>query len=272
MTTYHTFNQWHTGDNLIHLHWLRSQAIAHPDDQFVHACDPAQHFQLQEVIQDLPNIRLAGEIQQGSIDAWKCQGAQGQTPTGWRVPGYFNRHPLKLDWVRFHIDWFRHLAKQMGLESKFAEAKDFLFDYPYLHDDKGRAGTMEFDVLVINSRPASGQLAAYTRMDYFDGLIGQLIAKGYKVACTQPSNVPKVVCTQVHHLTCSDIGHLAIRCKGIIGVSTGPMWPCENVFALEKVKFRIIFLDREKVELPGNRWHVQTIGQAIDLLKKGGII
>lgn len=271
--THYTKNVWHLGDQLVHLHFLRSQAIAHPDHNFIHTCDPAQHFQLIQLIDDLPNIRLSDQFHQGSIDAWINQGAERMDNQGrWQKPGFLDSHKHKWEWSTFTLDWFRHLAGQMGLESKFKTSDDLLFDCPRLMDETGRAGSMAFDFLVGNSRPGSGQLASFRDNFCFDPLIELLVRKGYKVACTQPSRVKGAICTQVHHLTVLDIGRLSLRTPNIVSVSTGIDWLTRNIWNRETVKTRITLLDRVR-ELPGGKdIYVSSVLEAQMKLKEHGLI
>ena len=94
---YHTFNEWHLGDNLVHLHFLRRLAVEHPDCEFVHACRAEYHEQLKPVVWPLANMKIAplkGRNPNG-IDAWRNHGAW--SPRG----AYGNQSPLRLDWVEF---------------------------------------------------------------------------------------------------------------------------------------------------------------------------
>ena len=54
---YHTFNEWHLGDNLVHLNFLRRLAVEHPDFQFIHACRIDYHEPLKPVVWPLTNLR-----------------------------------------------------------------------------------------------------------------------------------------------------------------------------------------------------------------------
>ena len=75
--THHSYNEFHLGDNLIHLHFLRKLALKYPDEFFVHAVQPCHLLQLGEAIEDVPNIRLdpLENKAAGSVNVWKNAGA-----------------------------------------------------------------------------------------------------------------------------------------------------------------------------------------------------
>lgn len=262
---------WHYGDNLIHLNFLRRLAVLHQDIRFVHYCDPNQHAQLRPVIEDIPNIRLSADaLPPGAVNAWINFGAN-HGPGGWDGKGFLDRHPMRWDYVQFHLDFFDGLAKRMGgFESPIKTPFDMLFDCPCIQ--KSHASNLDFDVLVINSRPGSGQLRCYTHPYCMDLLIDRLARKGHRIAATAPTNVPGVFQTAAHNLTLVDIANLSLRTPYIVGVSTGPLWLTHSTFNLNTVKYRVVLLERQRVHLPGNGCHAENIDAAVEILQKQGII
>ena len=262
---------WHYGDNLIHLNFLRRLAKQHPDISFVHYCDPNQHAQLLPVILDLGNIALSGgPLPPDAIDAWINTGASHRNPGGWDGKGRFDNHQHRWDYVAYYLDFFDHLAKQMGLENPVKTPMDMLFDFPALKES--RVSNLNFDILVINSRPASGQLRWYNDPFCMDHLINRLQHKGHKVACTQETRVPDVYCTAKDRLSLVDIGNLSLRTTYIVAVSTGPIWLTHNIWNLDSVKYRIVLLERQRVHFPGNGCHVETLDDAARKLQELGIL
>ena len=265
--TVNTYCQWHFGDNLVHLNFLRKQAIAHPDILFVHYCDPKQHQQLAEVISDLPNLKVCGEeIPKDAIDAWINTGAKHMGPNGWDQKGYLDTHKHRWDWVNFHLNWFARLSKLMQLENPVKTPMDLLFDVPNIH--KSKAGGKDFDFLIINSKPASGQLPSFH--DFcFDQLIFRVRGRGYSVACTQNTHIQGCFVTSQNQYSLLDIGNLSLRVKYIVGVSTGPIWLCSNIWNVESVKYRIVIHGQPmRVHLPGHGCHVSSVDQAIQKLQE----
>ena len=266
-----TWNAWGYGDQLLHLNFLRRLGIRHPDIQFNHHCAPQQHAQLRPVIEDVGNIRLTGDaLPPGAINAWIARGSS-HGPGGWDGQGFFDKHKHRWDYVQFYLDWFNVLTSEMGLgESPIKTPFDMLFDCPCIQ--KSHASNMDFDVLVINSRPTSGQLRCFTHPYCMDHLIDRLARKGYRVAATAPTNVLGVFQTAAHNLTLVDIANLSLRTPYIVGVSTGPLWLTHSTFNLNTVKYRVVLLERQRVHLPGNGCHAENIDAAVEILQKQGII
>ncbi len=265
-----SYNQFHLGDNLIHLHFLRHLALRNPGHHFVHAVHCCYMEQLAPVIEDVPAVRLVDlekiPRDEWGRNVWKNAGATvtrgGQVEN--YVAGYWEQHHLRDHYAPFYLVWFGVLAEEMGLQSPFREPADLLFDYPAITRRSAavnrflnRSAYNQFDFLVVNSQPSSGQLSAYNSTEYLTPLISDLAAR-YKVVCTQKPGCCNAECTTDDHLTLTDIGNLSLRCKYLIMVSTGPSWPTFNVWNRDSVRLRILLLDREQVDYAPNMIQVST--------------
>jgi len=254
MDVIHTHCDYHLGDSLIHLNFLRRVAQNHPEKRFIHAAHGVLLPQLAELVADVPNLSLRplDLRENGSFDAWKA-----------RKGGFYN-DPERNNWVLYHLQHFERLAADMGIENPVKSPRDLLFDYPALEN-----GTIEpFDVLLINSMPFSGQLPGI-KPEHFDELIGRLMDSGYSVVATAKSSY-SLPCTQPHSVTA--IGSMSMACKYIIGVATGPMWPTFNVWNFDTVQCRLILLEPERIHLTPNTEHAAGISQAIEILEARGIL
>lgn len=237
--SHYTYNEFHLGDNIVHLHFLRAIAEAHPEHCFIHAVHECHIKQLDEVIDDVGNILLITLEQRDKYAPPHCW------HNTWKnADNFWERHPLRHDWVGFHLSWFAYLSHKMGLRCPMNDAKDFLFDYPALLAEGHRETEhltpalspsdaereKEFDFLIINSQPCSGQLKPYDGPYYFEPLVMALLAKGYRVLTTDP--VPGVTggSTRGLGLSITGVGTISRRCKHIIAVATGPLWPCLNIW------------------------------------------
>lgn len=274
-----TYCEFHLGDNLNHLHFLRALTRQNPHHIFMHAAHECHLSQLDEVVEDLRDIKLISldgrEISDLGLNAWKNAG------------GFFQDHPRRNDYYEFHLEWYRHLAGLMGLASPFEKIEDMLFDYPALMKDpffpaaeniRDRENAeMEWDFLVVNSRPCSGQLMAYDSVDYFDPLLEELVAKGYRLLVTQPTKVGpenKVNCTQTTFgWSVSEIGAASRRCKHHVMVSTGPSWPPLNKwnYPAPEGHLRMLFLAGERLNLPG-LIHVPDLASCRAVLAERGLL
>jgi hypothetical protein len=262
---HHTYNEWHLGDNATHLHFLRKLAIQHPDQHFVHAVRPALIPQLSEIVEDVPNIELIpfADRPKDSVNAWRNVGYL--TPTG----GYWDNHPTKNQWAPFHVDWFAHLAEQMGLKSPIATTEDLLFDYPAIQ--KKTPLSQKWSVLLVNSTPASNQYPDYDGPAYFDPIIAALQANGHTVCCTQPTKTG-IPCTSEAGLSITGIGNLSLTADHLIMISTGPSWPTFNIWNRDTVKLRIICLDNKEVIELSDSIQVRTRQQIMTLLQSRKLI
>lgn len=243
MITHYSFCEYHLGDQIVHLNFLRKLATANPQHRFCHFMHDCYMAQMSDVVCDIPTIELhsledllRGEdvnvLGPGYRNVWK--NADG---------GYWERHPLRNDYSNFYVAFFAKLASEMGLESPIKQPSDLLFDYPKLLEPAWPGE--EFDYLVINSRPCSGQFMAYDKLLYFDPLIEKLVKAGKRVVVTQDTSVCEAWVTSRNwrhdrpELSITQIGNLSLRCKNIIAVATSPMFPCMNAWQNPEKRFVI---------------------------------
>ena len=140
-----TYNEYHLGDQLHHLNFLRRVCEFNPGTEAIHYCKQEYHPQLLPLCEDLP-ITLQDLPHRGdAINAWI--GADG----------YFYRSPLNKNWVAFHLDWFSYFSDKLGVMNPMQHPDAFLFNYPALAKKKYPS----YDVLIVNSVPMSGQLPDY---------------------------------------------------------------------------------------------------------------
>jgi hypothetical protein len=217
-----TYNEYHLGDNLIHLNYLRRACKENPHQEFIHHCNPAYHAQLTPLCEDVPITLGDLYVTPGAVHAWIGHA------------NYFYEHSHRRDWLRFHLDWFVRLSSILEIENPMACREDFLFDYPAL----GAPLHYEFDYLLINSVPASGQLPDYTPQ-FFQNMVLNLTNEGHKVITTAPTGMTP--CTLDHHFTVTDIGVLSKSVSHIIAVDTGPLWTTFNKANQNKVLSRTIY-------------------------------
>ncbi len=258
-----THNAYHLGDQIVHLNFLRKVALANPDRQFVHAAQWQYLKQLQDVVADVPNIKLTDynyTTPSDSINAWRGDNQ------------FWYSHPDRLDFVKFHVEaWFPFLADRMGVENPIKCAKDMLFDYPAIAASPGLLNHPPFDVLLINSAPGSGQFTGFNEWEL--GKLGCDIAeKGFSVISTAPTPSSKIPCTADQNLSVTQIGHLSLHCHTIVMVSTGPSWPTFSIWNQKSIKLRVILLDSERVHLSPNTMHCARIEEAREVLKKAGLL
>lgn len=260
-----TFNALHLGDNLVTVHFLRKLAQAYPEIRFAHGA-PDQHLaQLYPLWQDMPNLAVSsiGHTPPGALNTW-C-GADG----------WWYHQPDTTDWIPAYTRWLDCLAERMGLRNPVVSRTDYLFDYPALRRDEDRGQMTDqtspaCDVLVINSKPMSGQADGYDPAA-FDRIIASLRAAGHVVAHTAPSAAGNF-CTLDSKMDVTAIGRLSQTAKAIVGVSTGPKWTTFNVWNRETVKLRLILCNRERVDMLPTVVSTNSLSLVPELLKERGFL
>jgi hypothetical protein len=217
-----TYNEYHLGDNLIHLNYLRQACRTNPDKAFIHHCNPLYHAQLEPICEDVPITLGDLYVTPGAVHAWIGHA------------NYFYEHPHRRDWLQFHLDWFVRLSSILEIENPMKEAADFLFDYP----DLGYPFDVHFDYLIINAPPASNQLLDFDPQ-IFQNKVMDLQNQGKTVITTHPTGICES--TLERNLTVTGIGALSKNVSHIIAVDTGPLWTTFNKFNVNKVFSRTIY-------------------------------
>jgi len=252
----HTHNAFRLGDNLVQLNFLRRACLADSSLEIAHYHNP-QLCKLEEIeplCLDLGKrlvIRPIDQASPESVDSWR------------NIGGWWERHPLRLNFAAFHLQWFEELAKRLGIPNPIHSASDLLLDYPALDSEIPQAP--ECDVLVVNSPGLSGQFLNFNPDDYRD-LIARLILKGHRVISTAPTGL----CPTFENKTTTFIGATSTRAKIIVGTSTGPSWTCLNVH--NQAKPIILCADHEEVVLTPNTRMAKSVHHAIHILQRDGVL
>ena len=215
-----TYNEYHLGDQLHHLNYLRKVCQEDTSIECIHYCKQEYHSQLLPLCEGVPITLQDLSYRGDAINAWIG------------VDGYFYRSPLNKNWVAFHLDWFSHLSNQLGVMNPMQTPDSFLFDYPAIQIGKYPS----YDVLIVNSVPMSGQLPDYNPW-FFNKLTKKYLDEGSSVITTFPTNLCQS--TLELGMTVTDIGALAKGVSRIQGVDTGPIWTTYNVWA--RIPTRIVY-------------------------------
>jgi hypothetical protein len=249
----HTHNGLRLGDNLIQLNFLRRLSLANPELEITHYYNPAfcKVEELDPLRTERILLRPISEAPVGSIDSWRNAG------------GHWERHPDKLNFAQFHLDWFAELSSRMAVKNPITSVDDLLFDYPAL--DSFISMAPDFDAVVINSPGLSGQFQNFNP-DHFRTLVSRLIAKGHRVVTTAPTGL----CPAFDGKNVTWIGATAAKAKLIVGTSTGPSWPCFNVH--NRSALHVMCADVENVVLTPRGRVARSPHHAISVLEELGIL
>lgn len=266
--TAYTYNFYHLGDNLIFLHLLRVLAKQHVSRPFVHFCHACHIPQLQEMVSDLPNILLVnfesplwGQHKHEAVSTWKNES------------GYWEASAHRWDWSAFTLDHHDWIAMKMGFDSPLTRREQLLFDYPALHPKDYWGGEPILDYLIINGEPNSGQFSPMRQhgTGYLTSLI-QTLAETKSVFTTE--KIDGIPCTREGGMSITAIGRLAVSAKNVIGVMTGPFFPCINVHRnhVHKGRKTIALLDNgENLNMPGIT-QCANVEQVREILKREGVL
>lgn len=276
-----TYCEFHLGDNFAHLHLVRRLAKLSPDVHFVHHAHLCYHEELRQMVKDLPNVELRHleqGIPGGAVNVWKNAG------------GFWERHPDRNDYTGFYLQWYQHLAGVFGLPLPLMAREEMRFDYPALEEENPMARADDgicawclkngrwMDFLIVNSKPASGQLPEFDNDFYFEPLLWELSSKGYGIVVTHPTKtpIPNVYCTRDYGLNCTQIGTISMACKHHIMVSTGPSWPVLSKWNHPRMKAGrsnpgkvVVLLARERLNFEGVE-HTENLQGVFAIAKSEG--
>jgi hypothetical protein len=121
----------------------------------------------------------------------------------------------------------------------------------------------DFDILILNSAPLSGQYNLNKQI--WDNYI-IILSKHFKVLTT--TKVEEVLCTFDDKLTIKDIASLSTKSKVIIAINSGVVPGLLNIYTLTNIKHFYIFDDRCYYSYPNfeNKQNITDI--TVDELKK----
>ena len=246
-----TYCQWHLGDNLLHLHFLRKLSDAYPDIIFHHALNQQYIVQCGELVEDKHNIKLIGLSEakfNRPIDAWK--GAEN----------FFFEHPRKFEFGALYLDFFTRIASKMGLRSPIVEKTGLLFDYPALLRN---VLPKSYDFLVVNSAPLSEQFKTYSE-ETFRKIVKAVEARGFSVITTK--KVEGFDCTMDTGLSVTGIGNVSLGAHFLVAVCTGAMWPSINAFNNYRHEQKIILNDHETIDFGRNVTMARKMSEVEELV------
>jgi len=255
--TISTFNEWHLGDNLIHLNYISKLSKKYPEIYFKHYLRKSYIHLLQDLIADNKKIQLF-PLEEKTIDEVNCWiGSEG----------YYYNSPLANNWTAFHIDFFNQFSKKLELISPISSENDLFFDFSALN---GPSPTNRpYNFLIVNSAPMSSQITDFNR-EYLNNLTRELVFKGYSVMTTHPTGIVESTLEKGFNLI--EIARISNHCEAIIGIPNGPMWLTFNIFNKDNIKFRALWLSAQTLNLGNNCFSCDSSTQISNILRECQII
>lgn len=269
-STVYCYNQLHLGDCLISLHLIRALAKARVSRPFIFFCGAHYHTQLQEVVQDLPNILL--ESFDGHL--W-CQHGNEAVNMWKNSEDAWVNSPLRWDWSHYTLWHHGTVCRKLGFENPFTCREHLLFDYPALNSEHTEdSHNFHGRFLIINCEPCSGQFSPMAKhgSGYLDDLISEL--------CKNALGTEVVTVNQSPHGDCladcsiSKIGKYSQDFQHHIMIATGPMWPTLNVHNNHNTegRIRIAIMDNgEFLNMPGII-QCNSVEAAREILSREGLL
>lgn len=234
------YNEYHLGDCVFHLHYLRHLDKNINIDFYVN----------NKYINEL-NLHIQGYE---NINIKDIAGYNKSGYNSWIGEIYF----LPENWVKevmlydkFYLKWFDYLSNKIGIDNPI---KDMLFDYELLSYDH----MIKYDILFINSIPYSAQIAY--PIDIIDAKAIEL-SKNFKVITTRKiGNLP---CTSDYNMNLVNIGQLSNNVSYVIGINTAPIILTMNKFNINKIE-RYYIIDSNKTYSYSNVYHLRTLDDILE--------
>lgn len=207
-------SETHIGDCFLHAHYMRKLIETNPEITINFHLMEKHKKQVSEYINDIPQITIK-DYDISPSNAFR----------GWVGQFGIPRIPFDLNVLR--LESYKKLSHKLGVVSPLNTIEDLLFDNPKLQSDDTTVG---YDILLINSEPLSNQ-TNYSKTEYID-FVNDCKNKNYSVIST--SKIDDVPCTMDSGMSIMDIGKLSTKCKSIVGINTGPLITCLNIWNTKK--------------------------------------
>jgi hypothetical protein len=226
MKTIFCHNTAHLGDCIQSLHFLIKAAELN-NVEFKFNCNQEYFKQLKEFTGS--RIKFVEKKEESSIETW-VDGHQ-------KYYNYQKESTLdggfKDQSKTFLLHW-QDVSKIMQIECPFKNKKDLVYDEEILNDICNH--NQNYDYLIINSKPLSGQCSFYSESAFIN-LINNIIQKNKTLITTR--KIENFPCTTDYDLSVVEIGKLSKNVKNIYAVNTGPLHLCINKWTVDKVNFTI---------------------------------
>jgi hypothetical protein len=227
---YHLHNSYGLGDsvfNFILFYYIKNY-IEDNNIKIFYYAKKEYLPQLKEFICS-PNIFLSFlEMKpSSSIELWINNGFFEYRHDKQNMPVYYN-----LYYKIFFNNVLNKLYIPLELKYFFYQDNDLINRFDNIPDKY-----KNFDILIINSQPFSGQYN-YNKGEW-DNYIISLWNKGFKILTT--TKVQNLICTVDDKLTIKDIASLSVKSKVIIAINSGVVPGLLNIYTLQNVKHFYIF-------------------------------
>lgn len=233
MKELHFYNEYHLGDQLMHIHFMNKFLKKNPDYKiynymnhgYIEESNLHRHPDIKDQIINLDLKKITA----GSENSWiNRERKHDKWIAGAGRDGF-------QDFDIFYADFYNYLFDKIGIKNVDFTKEDAMIDHPEIMEGKENR---HFDFLIINSDAKSGQW--FSQPSAWNDLITYLKGKGYKIVTTQKSKFNSVPSTlEDFKLNLLQLGRLAANCRWVIGNHTAPWLFAFNKKSIEKLNFLI---------------------------------
>ena len=222
--TFHFFNNFHYGDNILNLKFfyvnkdlLKERGIQihyYYDNNYTKNINELERYIDSAVV----HLHPLSEKPASAIELWMGKDINGLKHSD--------------DFVKYYTAFYKQLLgylrlQDINIDTSLYQPENYLKEIYAKLDGKYH----DLDVLIINAEPKSGQPYDKAKMD--DLCIK--LSKKYRVATTTPVN-NDILCTFNDGLKLQDIGAISTHAKNIVSVFSGPITACFNSETINTVK------------------------------------
>lgn len=250
----------HLGDTVWALH-----VICRIYGQHKFYCPREYHWQLFDIVADCKDC---------NIELLPLEDAPKDALNTWIACGRFEhagvRYENNIDMVDYLLRWSRAMMVEGDMPPTFGNREDLLFDFPAICRN---VVAPEFDVLVVNSPPLSGQCPGWDQGE-MDGLIHDLagIGHGRRVLCTNPTTADHFQLIGVRDYNVNtvsaslcNIGNLSLRAKLVVATASGAHWCIWNPWRTCPL---YLFLSPQKLDYGQKIPHAANVAEMREHLRE----
>ena len=221
-----TYMEPHLGDNVYHLDYLRKVVDLDSSYHFTHYAREQYLNELQTHLVGYENNIILKSYNKGippdTIHGWINTNNWFE---GDYRPKAFKLEGCPIAYDKMYINWYNHLEEKYNIPNPIKTSEDFKtkFNGLEIYDLE-----KEYDVLLINSIPQSGQYLYEEEL--FKELAFKFKTSGYNIISTY--KIEEIECTLDYNYGLTQIAKISTKTPIIIAVHTGPLALCLNKYSL----------------------------------------
>jgi len=254
MKEFEFHNEAHLGDSVFFVHYLRKLCEKYDDVRIQYYIRKKYFGEIQAQINEFSDRIILcpfGEHHKDTLGGWAASKYNGRTIGTAGKAGRINLLNERYD------AFFQMVSDHIGLENPIPGKNATLIDNKLILETAHK-DLIDFDILLINSRPLSGQYR-YKGGD-FNTKIEELKER-FKIITTDKTIFSDIPCTLDYKLNLLQIGNVSTNVEYIIGIATGPIINCFNIWNIDKIKKWFVLSNRSTYTYNNRIFRKQNILQ-----------